>query len=64
LLDLIFCTSELLVNNLYGPPLTASTKRRTFTDDEALRAADLAIRNPTAKKVMEELGLWQFKSIV
>lgn len=63
LLDLIFWASESLVNNLYGPPPDASSVRNTFAEAEASRAADLAIRNPAARKVMEELGLWRFKFI-
>lgn len=63
LLDLILWASESLMNNLYGSPHNASNVRNTFAEAEASRAADLAIRNTEARKVMEELGLWRFKSI-
>lgn len=63
LIDLILWASESLVDNLYGPPPDASNGRNTFSEAEASRASDLAIRNPTARKVMEELGLWRFKSV-
>ena len=63
LIDLILWASQSLVNNLYGAPPDASSVRNTFAEAEASRATDLAIRNPAAKKVMEELGLWRFKSV-
>jgi len=64
LLDLIICASESLLNNLYGPPPNASNVRYIFAKAEASRAADLATRNPAARTVMEELGLWRFKSML
>jgi hypothetical protein len=64
LLDLILWASESLVNNLYGPPPDASAVRQTFTGAAEARGVSLASRNPAAKKIMEKLGLWQFKSVV
>ena len=62
LLDMIVSASESLVNTLYSPPQNACSARKTFAIAAQARGASLAIRNSVAKRTMEELGLWQFKS--
>ena len=62
LIDLILCSSESLVNNFYDTPPYTRYLRNTFAEVEESRASDLAIRNAEARKVMENLGLWRFKS--
>jgi hypothetical protein len=62
LLDLIRWASESLVNNLFGPASDSVGIQKAFAEVEEARAANLAARNPAAKKVMEEFGLWQFNS--
>lgn len=63
LLDLILQASLSLVNSLYGHPPNTSGVHQTFAEVAEVRANDLAVRNSAAKKIMEELGLWRFKSI-
>lgn len=62
LLDMIVWASESLVNTLYGPPQNARSARQTFAIVAQARGTSLAIRNSAAKRIMEELGLWQFSS--
>jgi hypothetical protein len=59
LLDVILQASESLVNAVCGSPSEGQHVRPSFADTAGHRATTLANRNSLAKKVMEELGLWQ-----
>lgn len=60
LLDQILFSSESLINTIFGPPPSKPTIRQPFVQIAVSRAATLAAQDPIGKKVMEELGLWQF----
>ncbi len=60
LIDIICLASESLVNALCGPHSVVQDDRKPFSIAAASRATALASRNSIAKKVMEDLGLWQF----
>lgn len=63
LLDQILLASESLVNVLYGRQSNASSFRHTFAEAKEERATNLSLHSSTAKKVMEEFGLWKFSRI-
>lgn len=60
LLDVVLHASEDLVNALCGPSSENEHAKPSVASVAGPRAATLATRNLLAKKVMEELGLWQF----
>jgi len=60
LMDVILEASEGLVNAFCGPPAQSRNVKSPWVGDESTRATRLATGNPIAKRVMEELGLWQF----
>jgi hypothetical protein len=62
LLDRICGASQGLLNSLCDPPSGKAVATQSFDEIAASRAAALATRNALAKRVMEELGLWKFKS--
>jgi len=59
LLSLILGASEGMVNNLCGPSALAPP-REDYSKQQNLRAAKIAAGNDSARKVLEELGLWRF----
>ncbi len=61
LLDLMVTTCDGLFTKLFGArEASVGAARPTVAADEGERAKSLAQRHPLAKKIMEELGLWQF----
>jgi hypothetical protein len=60
LLDLILFASEGLANTLCGRPSQDQPIRQPFAEVARSRVDTLTIRNSLTKKIMEELGLWQF----
>jgi len=59
LIDLVVSASDALVSSICGSAGTPSP-REEYSKREHARATRLAAQNSTAKKVMEELGLWSF----
>lgn len=64
LFDIILCASECLVNSRCGQPSGEQPMKQRFAEIAGPRAAELSAGNSLGKKVMEELGLWQFGSSV
>jgi len=60
LVDLIVISSIGLVNGLLGPPPTGTNPREAISETQRSRARSLAQKASAAKKIMEDLGLWQF----
>ena len=62
LTELIVDTLGNLFTKILGPQenKTIAVSPRAFEEEESKHALSLAQRNSTAKKIMEELGLWQF----
>lgn len=60
LLDIILSESERLVSGLFNISTQEQPVRYPFAITTLSRATKLAGQNAVAKKVMEELGLWQF----
>jgi hypothetical protein len=59
LLNLVVSASEGIVNSLCGPPAVASPGE-DYSKQQNLRAAQVAARNASARRVLEDLGLWKF----
>lgn len=60
LLDTIVSASERLINGLLGSQFEIEGGRETLAISQAPRATRLATRDPLARTIMEELGLWHF----
>jgi len=54
----VILSSNQLLNTLFNEQLTYVSK--PYSEINGSRAASLANKNPDAKKIMEELGLWRF----
>jgi hypothetical protein len=60
LLDQIYWASGELVKSLWGPPVQKQRPSEPFCKVADPRASYLADRNIISRKIMVELGLWQF----
>jgi hypothetical protein len=60
LIDLVVSSSEKVVTMLYGPTPAAPSARQAYAELEACRARVLATRDNLARKILGELGLWDF----
>jgi len=61
LLEIIATESENLVKKLFGEIHPDPLPKPSFESVARSRASELSAKDPVAKKVMEELGLWNFK---
>jgi hypothetical protein len=60
LLDKISLDSDKLVNDLFGPAFQETKPKSSFEQASKETAVHLANSNPLCKRILEELGLWEF----
>lgn len=63
LLETIVISSDRLLGTIFGNVTAAAVSADgSVVKQESVRAKSLADRDPVAKKIMEELGLWNFSN--
>lgn len=60
LLDILVKESEDLIKQLFDKEDQNTTTKSPFESLANSRATELSVKDPIAKKVMQELGLWKF----